>query len=136
MPPSAEVRLSDIEILHLSEIGAATIANGRARRYLWATVKAAAPWRYSAQRPWLKHVRYRWVKMPELPEVETVRRGLAPTMEGARIARLELRRKDLRFPFPDGLEARATGREIVALGRRAKYLLIDLDDGTTIISHL
>jgi len=74
--------------------------------------------------------------MPELPEVETVRRGLAPTMEGARIARLELRRKDLRFPFPDGLEARATGREIVALGRRAKYLLIDLDDGTTIISHL
>ncbi|KQV10437.1 5-hydroxymethyluracil DNA glycosylase [Rhizobium sp. Root1203] len=74
--------------------------------------------------------------MPELPEVETVRRGLAPTMEGARIARLELRRKDLRFPFPEAFEAKASGRTIVALGRRAKYLLIDLDDGTTIISHL
>jgi formamidopyrimidine-DNA glycosylase len=74
--------------------------------------------------------------MPELPEVETVRRGLAPTMEGARIARLELRRKDLRFPFPDAFEAKASGRTIVGLGRRAKYLLIDLDDGTTIISHL
>ncbi len=74
--------------------------------------------------------------MPELPEVETVRRGLAPTMEGARIARLELRRKDLRFPFPEGMEARATGRTIVSLGRRAKYLLIDLDDGATIIAHL
>jgi formamidopyrimidine-DNA glycosylase len=74
--------------------------------------------------------------MPELPEVETVKRGLSPAMEGARIARLELRRKDLRFPFPEGLESRVTGRNIVGLGRRAKYLLIDLDDGMTIISHL
>ncbi|KQV84187.1 bifunctional DNA-formamidopyrimidine glycosylase/DNA-(apurinic or apyrimidinic site) lyase [Rhizobium sp. Root1220] len=74
--------------------------------------------------------------MPELPEVETVRRGLAPTMEGARIVRLELRRNDLRFPFPDDFAARASGRTILSLGRRAKYLLIDLDDGSTIISHL
>jgi formamidopyrimidine-DNA glycosylase len=74
--------------------------------------------------------------MPELPEVETVKRGLAPTMEGARIVRLELRRGDLRFPFPPEFGEKASGRTIVSLGRRAKYLLIDLDDGNTIISHL
>lgn len=74
--------------------------------------------------------------MPELPEVETVRRGLAPAMEGARVARLELRRRDLRFPFPDALADRVSGRTIVGLGRRAKYLLVDLDDGNTLISHL
>ncbi|MGE7370087.1 bifunctional DNA-formamidopyrimidine glycosylase/DNA-(apurinic or apyrimidinic site) lyase [Neorhizobium sp. NPDC001467] len=74
--------------------------------------------------------------MPELPEVETVRRGLAPVMEGGVITRLELRRPDLRFPFPERFEARVAGRRIEALGRRAKYLLIDLDDGETIIAHL
>ncbi|MBT9372154.1 bifunctional DNA-formamidopyrimidine glycosylase/DNA-(apurinic or apyrimidinic site) lyase [Rhizobium sp. CSW-27] len=74
--------------------------------------------------------------MPELPEVETVRRGLAPSMENARIARLETRRADLRFPFPDDFAARVSGRRIVGLGRRAKYLLIDLDDGMSVISHL
>ncbi|MDD9911189.1 MAG: bifunctional DNA-formamidopyrimidine glycosylase/DNA-(apurinic or apyrimidinic site) lyase [Ahrensia sp.] len=74
--------------------------------------------------------------MPELPEVETVRRGLAPVMEGAVVQRLELRRADLRFPFPDGLAQTAKGRRIVSLGRRAKYLLLDLDDGTVIIMHL
>ncbi|MBB4193554.1 formamidopyrimidine-DNA glycosylase [Rhizobium aethiopicum] len=74
--------------------------------------------------------------MPELPEVETVKRGLAPAMEGALIARLELRRKDLRFPFPDALADRVSGRTIIGLGRRAKYLLVDLDDGNTLISHL
>ena len=74
--------------------------------------------------------------MPELPEVETVKRGLAPAMEGARIARLELRRGDLRFPFPDAFADRVSGRTIVSLGRRAKYLLVDLDDGNTLISHL
>lgn len=74
--------------------------------------------------------------MPELPEVETVRRGLAPVMEGARIARLELNRPDLRFPFPENLSTLAGGRSIVALGRRAKYLLIDLEDDLTIIAHL
>ncbi|WP_306117381.1 MULTISPECIES: bifunctional DNA-formamidopyrimidine glycosylase/DNA-(apurinic or apyrimidinic site) lyase [unclassified Roseitalea] len=74
--------------------------------------------------------------MPELPEVETVRRGLAPAMEGARIDALELRRPDLRFPFPEQLAERVAGRAIVALGRRAKYLTIHLDDGTVVISHL
>lgn len=74
--------------------------------------------------------------MPELPEVETVRRGLAPVMEGARIARAEIRRPDLRFPFPDRFAARLEGRRITALGRRAKYLLVHLDDGTVVICHL
>lgn len=74
--------------------------------------------------------------MPELPEVETVRRGLAPTMEGALIETLELRRPDLRFPFPEGLSALVEGKHIVSLGRRAKYLLIELEDGLTIVSHL
>ncbi len=74
--------------------------------------------------------------MPELPEVETVRRGLVPTMEGALIERLETRRPDLRFPLPDSFSDRLTGRRILGLGRRAKYLLIDLDDGMTVISHL
>ncbi len=74
--------------------------------------------------------------MPELPEVETVKRGLTPAMEGARIERLELRRDDLRFPFPQDFERQVSGRTIIGLGRRAKYLLIDLDSGKTIISHL
>lgn len=74
--------------------------------------------------------------MPELPEVETVRRGLAPTMEGAQLQRLELRRPDLRFPLPRDFAARVEGRRIAALSRRAKYLLIDLEDGATIIAHL
>lgn len=74
--------------------------------------------------------------MPELPEVETVRRGLQPAMEGARIDRVELRRPDLRFPFPEGLAARLKGRTVTALARRAKYLLMHLDDGGVLIAHL
>jgi formamidopyrimidine-DNA glycosylase len=74
--------------------------------------------------------------MPELPEVETVRRGLAPVMEGARILRLEQRRGDLRFPFPAGFAERLTGRTILSLGRRAKYLVGDLDDENVLIAHL
>lgn len=74
--------------------------------------------------------------MPELPEVETVRRGLAPAMEGRRILRLECRRPDLRFPLPPRLAERAAGRRIASVGRRAKYLLLALDDGTTLIAHL
>lgn len=74
--------------------------------------------------------------MPELPEVETVRRGLAPVMEGAGIVRVEQRRGDLRFAFPPGFAERLTGRRIVSLGRRAKYLVADLDDGTVLVSHL
>lgn len=74
--------------------------------------------------------------MPELPEVETVRRGLAPVMEGARIANVAVNRPDLRFPFPDGFAELLEGQVIISLGRRAKYLLIDLENGLTIVSHL
>jgi len=74
--------------------------------------------------------------MPELPEVETVRRGLAPVMEGAVITRVEQRRADLRAPFPAGFAKRLTGRRIVGLGRRAKYLTAALDDGTVLVMHL
>lgn len=74
--------------------------------------------------------------MPELPEVETVRRGLAPVLEGSRLERVQLRRADLRFPFPDGFGQRLTGRRVKSVERRAKYLLIHLDDGTVLISHL
>jgi len=74
--------------------------------------------------------------MPELPEVETVRRGLQPFMEGATIARVEQRRADLRFPFPDRFAERLTGRTIDSLERRAKYLIMHMDDGLDLISHL
>ena len=74
--------------------------------------------------------------MPELPEVETVRRGLEPAMQGARILRAEARRPDLRFPFPSNFAARLQGRRIEALSRRAKYLLADLDDGNVLVMHL
>jgi formamidopyrimidine-DNA glycosylase len=74
--------------------------------------------------------------MPELPEVETVRRGLAPVMEGATIVKVEVRRKDLRLPFPRGFAKRLTGRKIIAVGRRAKYLTVDLDDGEVLVMHL
>jgi formamidopyrimidine-DNA glycosylase len=74
--------------------------------------------------------------MPELPEVETVRRGLAPVMEGAVITRVDQRRADLRFPFPQDFAERLAGKRIEALGRRAKYLLIELQDGAVVIAHL
>lgn len=74
--------------------------------------------------------------MPELPEVETVRRGLQPVLEGARIDRVEARRPDLRFPFPESFSERLTGKTITALGRRAKYLTVHLDGGPVLICHL
>ncbi|MBP0685587.1 DNA-formamidopyrimidine glycosylase, partial [Mycobacterium tuberculosis] len=74
--------------------------------------------------------------MPELPEVETVRRGLQPFMEGATIARVQQRRADLRFPFPDRFAERLIGRTIDSLERRAKYLIMHMDDGLGLISHL
>jgi formamidopyrimidine-DNA glycosylase len=74
--------------------------------------------------------------MPELPEVETVRQGLRPALEGARLSRVETRRPDLRFPFPDRFAERLTGRRIEALRRRAKYLIADLDAGESLIMHL
>lgn len=74
--------------------------------------------------------------MPELPEVETVRRGLLPVMEGACIARAEVNRPDLRWPFPDRMADRLTGRTVTALRRRSKYILADLDSGETLLVHL
>jgi formamidopyrimidine-DNA glycosylase len=74
--------------------------------------------------------------MPELPEVETIRRGLAPVLEGVRLTRVELRREDLRFPFPERFAERLTGVRVMALGRRAKYLLAELDTGETLVMHL
>ncbi len=74
--------------------------------------------------------------MPELPEVETTVRGLAPVLEGQRIARVQLRRPDLRRPMPADLGQRLTGATVISLGRRAKYGLIDTDRGDTMIFHL
>ena len=74
--------------------------------------------------------------MPELPEVETVRRGLAPVMEGARVVRLEQRRANLRFPFPENFSSRVEGRTILRVGRRAKYLVADIMGGDTLVMHL
>lgn len=74
--------------------------------------------------------------MPELPEVETVRRGLAPVVTGAKILSVTLHRRDLRFPFPEAFSERLVGRTIIELGRRAKYLLFHLSKNETILSHL
>lgn len=74
--------------------------------------------------------------MPELPEVETVRLGLQPVMEGARLVRVEQRRPDLRFPFPAGFAARLEGRRVESLGRRAKYLVASIEGGETLVMHL
>ncbi|MEQ1902386.1 MAG: bifunctional DNA-formamidopyrimidine glycosylase/DNA-(apurinic or apyrimidinic site) lyase [Devosia sp.] len=74
--------------------------------------------------------------MPELPEVETVRRGLAPFLEGARIDKVTLNRKDLRFPFPRGFARALEGQTILGVGRRAKYLLFRLASGRTWLGHL
>lgn len=74
--------------------------------------------------------------MPELPEVETVRRGLAPVLEGKRIASVTQRRAGLRYPFPDRLAERLTGRKVLRLTRRAKYILIHIEGGEVLIVHL
>jgi len=74
--------------------------------------------------------------MPELPEVETVRRRLAPVMEGARFAHVEARRGDLRWPLPKDFAKRLEGQTVTGLGRRAKYLLADLSSGDVLLMHL
>src|ERR1700758_83770 len=74
--------------------------------------------------------------MPELPEVETVRRGLQPAMEGARIKKAEVRRKDLRFAFQKDFVNRLEGQTVTGLGRRAKYLMADLASGDVLLMHL
>jgi formamidopyrimidine-DNA glycosylase len=74
--------------------------------------------------------------VPELPEVETVRRGLAPVMEGARIIRVEARRPDLRQPLPRDFTKRLEGQTVTGIGRRAKYLTADLASGDVLLMHL
>ena len=74
--------------------------------------------------------------MPELPEVETLRLGLAAALQGRRFARVETRRTDLRRPFPESFAARLSGRLVLNLRRRAKYLLLDLNRGETLIMHM
>ena len=74
--------------------------------------------------------------MPELPEVETVKRGLAPVLEGCRIDTVELRRTGLRFPFPGGFSERLAGRSVERLSRRAKYIIADIEGGQILTIHL
>lgn len=74
--------------------------------------------------------------MPELPEVETVRRGLAPAMEGVVIGRADVNRPDLRWPFPDRMADRLSGQKVLQLRRRSKYILADLESGETLLIHL
>src|SRR5213080_3499070 len=74
--------------------------------------------------------------MPELPEVETVRRGLAPVMEGARFTKVIAHRGDLRWPLAQDFVARLEGKTVTGLGRRAKYLLADLSSGDVLVMHL
>ena len=74
--------------------------------------------------------------MPELPEVETVRRGLQPVMEGFKIVKALARRKDLRFAFQKDFVARLEGQTVTGLGRRAKYLVADLESGDVLLMHL
>lgn len=74
--------------------------------------------------------------MPELPEVETTCRGLAAVLEGRRLSHVEVRRPDLRIPFPKGLAGRMTGRAITRIARQAKYICMHLDDGQVALAHL
>jgi len=74
--------------------------------------------------------------MPELPEVETVLRGLEPVMVGQKIKKADIRRLDLRWPFPENMSQRLTGTKILRLHRRSKYILCDLDSGETLLIHL
>ncbi len=74
--------------------------------------------------------------MPELPEVETVMQGLIPVMEGQRIVRVDIRRPDLRWPFPVDMQARLEGQRVTRFQRRAKYILAGLESGETLLIHL
>ena len=74
--------------------------------------------------------------MPELPEVETVKEGIAPALVGKVIRRADVNRPDLRWPFPDRLAERLTGRKVLGLRRRSKYILVDLDSAETLLIHL
>jgi formamidopyrimidine-DNA glycosylase len=98
-----------------------------------ATVDHSAPAAMSLSR---QHLKVNDAAMPELPEVETVRRGLQPVMEGSKIVKADVRRKDLRFPFQKDFAARLQGQTVTGLGRRAKYLMADLASGDVLLMHL
>jgi formamidopyrimidine-DNA glycosylase len=98
---------------------------------LGRTIARPSQWRYHVTLPKVNDG-----KMPELPEVETVRRGLQPVMEGAKILKAEVRRKDLRFPFQKNFAARLHGQTVTGVSRRAKYLLADLASGDVLLMHL
>ena len=74
--------------------------------------------------------------MPELPEVETIMRGISPFLEGATIKRIKLNRADLRWPFPENFTSRLKEAKVLNLRRRSKYILIDLNTGETLLIHL
>lgn len=74
--------------------------------------------------------------MPELPEVETVRRGIAPVLEGAKFTKVTARRKNLRIPIPENFSSALTGKKIIKVGRRSKYILMHIEDGPVVILHL
>ena len=74
--------------------------------------------------------------MPELPEVETVKAGIAPVMEGHVIAQAQVNRPDLRWPFPDRMAERLSGQRVLGLRRRSKYILVDLESAETLLIHL
>ena len=82
------------------------------------------------------NARLREPPMPELPEVETVRRGLQPAMEGARFVEVEARRPNLRWPLPERMAERLQGQRVDALSRRAKYLVAELSSGEALLMHL
>ncbi len=85
---------------------------------------------------WFCTIQNAGTHMPELPEVETVRRGLQPAMEGATIIRAQINRPDLRWPFPDRMADRLTGVKVTQLRRRSKYILADLDTDESLLIHL
>ena len=74
--------------------------------------------------------------MPELPEVETVRRGLQPVLEGQKLISVVVRRNNLRIPFPKNFAKKLTGKTVICLTRRAKYLLMHIEGGDVVIVHL
>ena len=74
--------------------------------------------------------------MPELPEVETVRRGIAPVLEGAKFTKVKARRKNLRIPIPEDFSSALTGKKVLSVGRRSKYILMHVEDGPVVILHL